>query len=205
MALIKCPECGKEISDNAQFCPNCGCPIQSKKKEQEKMVPETGKKEILLSSAKTLNKISLIVFSVLLIFAVISFTGNREDSNAVVTEQHTYTMIFGVGAIETTPEDGAETEADLRLEKIGVFLTTALIMGVIALVPVNYVIGRKINETLSEKLVKKYSIIAGISFALVLFPTFPIILMSFGLYGFILIPSILQILASRKYRAALLE
>ena len=27
MALIKCPECGKEISDKAGSCPNCGCPI----------------------------------------------------------------------------------------------------------------------------------------------------------------------------------
>lgn len=27
MALIKCPECGKEISDRAGACPNCGCPI----------------------------------------------------------------------------------------------------------------------------------------------------------------------------------
>ena len=28
MALIKCPECGKEISDKATTCPNCGYPIQ---------------------------------------------------------------------------------------------------------------------------------------------------------------------------------
>lgn len=27
MALIKCPECGKEISDKAASCPNCGFPI----------------------------------------------------------------------------------------------------------------------------------------------------------------------------------
>lgn len=26
MALIKCTECGKEISDKALTCPNCGCP-----------------------------------------------------------------------------------------------------------------------------------------------------------------------------------
>lgn len=26
MALIKCPECGREISDNATVCPHCGCP-----------------------------------------------------------------------------------------------------------------------------------------------------------------------------------
>lgn len=27
MALIKCPECGKEISSKADKCPNCGCPV----------------------------------------------------------------------------------------------------------------------------------------------------------------------------------
>lgn len=26
MALIKCSECGKEISSSAKVCPNCGCP-----------------------------------------------------------------------------------------------------------------------------------------------------------------------------------
>jgi hypothetical protein len=27
MALIKCIECGKEVSDKASTCPNCGCPL----------------------------------------------------------------------------------------------------------------------------------------------------------------------------------
>lgn len=27
MALIKCPECSKEISNKASACPNCGCPL----------------------------------------------------------------------------------------------------------------------------------------------------------------------------------
>lgn len=27
MALIKCTECGKEFSDKAPACPNCGCPV----------------------------------------------------------------------------------------------------------------------------------------------------------------------------------
>lgn len=31
MALINCPECGKEISDKANNCPNCGCPINETK------------------------------------------------------------------------------------------------------------------------------------------------------------------------------
>lgn len=27
MALIKCPECGREVSDKAASCINCGCPL----------------------------------------------------------------------------------------------------------------------------------------------------------------------------------
>ena len=30
MALIKCPECGKSISDQAISCPECGHPINQK-------------------------------------------------------------------------------------------------------------------------------------------------------------------------------
>jgi uncharacterized membrane protein YvbJ len=29
MALIKCPECGHEVSDEALSCPNCGHPFKS--------------------------------------------------------------------------------------------------------------------------------------------------------------------------------
>lgn len=32
MALIKCSECGKEISDKATLCPNCGAPVNPKTK-----------------------------------------------------------------------------------------------------------------------------------------------------------------------------
>lgn len=39
MALIKCPECGKEISDRATSCPNCGCP--SIDKEEAEKVNDT--------------------------------------------------------------------------------------------------------------------------------------------------------------------
>lgn len=36
MALIKCAECGKEFSDKAQACPNCGCPTLEAKKQETK-------------------------------------------------------------------------------------------------------------------------------------------------------------------------
>ncbi len=35
MALIKCEECGKEVSDKATSCPNCGCPIAKIKPNTE--------------------------------------------------------------------------------------------------------------------------------------------------------------------------
>ncbi len=36
MAIIKCPECGKEISDKAASCPNCGFPLIKGQPEKEK-------------------------------------------------------------------------------------------------------------------------------------------------------------------------
>lgn len=29
MAMIKCPDCGKDVSDKAKACPECGCPIDA--------------------------------------------------------------------------------------------------------------------------------------------------------------------------------
>ena len=40
MALIKCSECGKEISDKAEICPYCGINIEDSKeisKEKEEI------------------------------------------------------------------------------------------------------------------------------------------------------------------------
>ena len=47
MALIKCPECGKEISDKAQSCPNCGCPIEDalKTTNQNEQKPQQDNKQ----------------------------------------------------------------------------------------------------------------------------------------------------------------
>lgn len=42
MAMIKCAECGKEFSDRANACPNCGCPIeyQAEKSIAENTTPQ---------------------------------------------------------------------------------------------------------------------------------------------------------------------
>ena len=68
MALIKCPECGKEISDKAGKCPYCGYPIEEIEKnntandrnnEVEDIVVEENKKDENLNkpeSKKAINK-----------------------------------------------------------------------------------------------------------------------------------------------------
>ena len=37
MALIKCKECGKEVSDTLDVCIHCGCPLKNKKKDTPKI------------------------------------------------------------------------------------------------------------------------------------------------------------------------
>lgn len=34
MALIQCPECGKEVSDKARKCPHCGYPLEELEKKE---------------------------------------------------------------------------------------------------------------------------------------------------------------------------
>ena len=34
MSLLKCPECGKEVSEYAEHCPNCGCSVSLAKKKE---------------------------------------------------------------------------------------------------------------------------------------------------------------------------
>lgn len=44
MALIKCEECGKEISDKAAFCPSCGKPSNMNENKKTVEIELTSKK-----------------------------------------------------------------------------------------------------------------------------------------------------------------
>ena len=62
MALFKCPECGHAVSEFAQTCPNCGCPLktlQSQEIGEEDHYPKGGADKIdekELETAKTRMK-----------------------------------------------------------------------------------------------------------------------------------------------------
>lgn len=58
MSLIKCPECGKEVSDKAEVCVNCGYPISKyiveiKKSEQKEEIKEQKKKRCPFCGSET--------------------------------------------------------------------------------------------------------------------------------------------------------
>lgn len=40
MALIQCTECGHTVSDRAEICPGCGCPVKLILEEQQKLAQE---------------------------------------------------------------------------------------------------------------------------------------------------------------------
>ncbi len=55
MALINCPECSKEISDEAKVCPNCGKPLKPLKKKRNKII---------------VNKTIVVVLSIIVVLII---------------------------------------------------------------------------------------------------------------------------------------
>lgn len=72
MALIECPECGKQISENADSCPNCGNPmkIRSRQEHKPQRVEVRAKEGCFL---QTLNAGCMIIFIIiaLLVLAIL--------------------------------------------------------------------------------------------------------------------------------------
>lgn len=50
MALVNCPECGKQVSDQATNCPHCGYPLKhvEKEKPKKKVNPDLSKMEVIM-------------------------------------------------------------------------------------------------------------------------------------------------------------
>lgn len=55
MALINCPECGKEISDKAPACPNCGMPLRREDRGTYDVVITRENQWFLINPAATIT------------------------------------------------------------------------------------------------------------------------------------------------------
>lgn len=67
MALIRCKECGKEMSDTVRKCPHCGYVNKERKKEQATQVKES------LKSKKGLI-ISIVIILVVIVVGIVVFS-----------------------------------------------------------------------------------------------------------------------------------
>lgn len=107
MALINCPECGREISEMAKSCPHCGCPIQkpTENKGSNSKPKKTHNSENRNEKPKKKGsclKIILIVLAALMVLIVlIGIIGGGEDKP--VAEK--------TGVMEQEAEQTAEEEA----------------------------------------------------------------------------------------------
>ena len=70
MSMIKCPECEKEISSNAQVCPNCGNPIDLSEEEKNKKVADNKLEKVTTAIISTVFSIAVFIGMCYIIVAV---------------------------------------------------------------------------------------------------------------------------------------
>ncbi len=81
MSLIKCPECGKEVSDSAEMCPNCGYPIKPVKPTLKKFnLQAIDWKNFIISHKKVIIIIGIILIGCLIVNSAINQTNNYNQA-----------------------------------------------------------------------------------------------------------------------------
>ena len=79
MAIINCPECGKEISDRAETCIYCGYPLKEPMKEEALKKEVSGKelfKEVLGNFGRKIGKKGLlIILAAAIVIAAVAVSG----------------------------------------------------------------------------------------------------------------------------------
>ena len=87
MALINCPECGKEISSKAKACPHCGYPITRYNKFIKNKSEKLKKKRIKFKDIFTRKTITIvfmsIIFFVLLFFILYTYKQDSRYKSAI--------------------------------------------------------------------------------------------------------------------------
>lgn len=114
MAMIICNECGKEVSDKASTCPNCGCPIAQGQPGNYAPPADDGKGK--KKKKKKTGSIIAIVIICLLMLGFCSSDGDEDSSSSSSTSTST-TASSEKKETETTKETTKKTEAPKETEK----------------------------------------------------------------------------------------
>ena len=160
MALINCPECGKEgVSDSAKMCPNCGFPINKNDNTQVEITQSEGATQSIAMQGKKNNKIIGIIMCIIacICFVVAISNITSDDYNLYLEhyedclegyEECIYKAIVESGYLRSSYQilaDNYKDMCDADMVEIWKFRGAAIICGVGGVVLV--IIGaKKIKE-----------------------------------------------------------
>lgn len=141
MALIKCPECGKEISDKAASCPNCGYPINAatihtENGDDEIFLDEYKDDKIEDTNSNTSSRLSkfkdiiigshiwiplVCVVIIVFIILILVFSRNRQQKNIQYSNNNNVNTILQSSTHDiSTTEDIEQTSTESIQEDIEV-------------------------------------------------------------------------------------
>lgn len=153
MALIKCPECEKEISDRAKSCPNCGCPINNenddiiKENTNRILIAERVKETIMQKNVATT---SLIISLIVLIGFIIAFAGTQTDY-VISQGESARTQISAIMAGMGNSYRNYKTSEQKEIEKKrAVYMTFIVCSAVVAIISTVILVSLRDKEKLTE-------------------------------------------------------
>ena len=120
MALIKCKECGKEISDKATACPHCGCPVQTADGAKVEMQEEsTVKGKDQSQGAVPVKKkkkghgclMTIIVFALICVAVNVAVTNDAKDRKE---NPQKYDDSIAAKYIDVSSEESSKIDAVLN-------------------------------------------------------------------------------------------
>ena len=134
MALIKCPECEKEISNKAESCPNCGYQLKNKDMQQRKKEKSNSIKSgtilCIIGSSLLIGFILIILLAMLM-----PTTKNMDDANLTTNETE---LKITIGGEDGTIDSTIAISYLIGIVIIDIFILLLGIIGVKNLIPRKY-------------------------------------------------------------------
>lgn len=133
MALMKCPECKKKVSDQCETCPHCGYSIQkylaSKETEGDaSAVSNPAKKSISKKTLIILIAASVVLLAIITIICCVAFAPGEATPNS--SETTSTTLQTEAATEETAAQETPTTQPEETLAKeIDIFSYCGIYMG----------------------------------------------------------------------------